>query len=328
MNTGIKGMKMNLQRHSTGDAQVFDPEKVMLEDSINDNIATNAFTSEFLAQLVTTSKVVQLGQRIEMGNQKIVKESVGVGELSDAYFVGEAEKIGVANIEGAEYTLESKKIAVILPVSEEYLKYTWSGYFQEVLPLIVDKFNKKIDGAAFLGLHGNPFGTNVLAAATAASNVIEGDIDTENIYDLEDMTEDSVNAFLGHRTINRSLRGLTDGVGINTALIFDRPATPTGIGQLDGLPYAQLQLVKDETYPEGTLFAGNWNSLKYGLRAGTSLRLKISDMATLSKIQNTDPDTGDVHLFEQDMQALRAVFEIAVAVPTGKNFAVIKPVGV
>ena len=43
-------------------------------------------------------------------------------------------------------------------------------------------------------------------------------------------------------------------------------------------------------------------------------------------MQNTSPDTGDVNLFEQDMQALRAVFEIAVAIPANSgNFAAIEP---
>ena len=50
-----------------------------------------------------------------------------------------------------------------------------------------------------------------------------------------------------------------------------------------------------------------------------------SDLATLSKVQNTAPDTGDVHLFEQDMQACRFVFEIAVAIPNNEAFAVLQP---
>ncbi len=308
--------------------QAFNPANVMLADSLGKEISAQPFTDEFLKQLVATSKVVQLGQRVEMGNQRIVKKSMGIGELSDAYFVGEGEKIGTANVAGTDYTLESKKIAVILPVTEEFLTYTWKEYFNQVVPLIVDKFNKKIDGAAFLGLHGDVFGSNVLSAAETATNVIEGDLITDNIYDLEALTESQPNAFLGHRDINRQLRGLVDGTGTNTEFIFDRPKTPVANGALDGLPYAQLQLANGETYPAGTLITGNFNSLRYGVPNGTSLRLKIADQATLSKIQNTSPDSGDVHLFEQDMQALRAIFEIAVAVPKGEDFAVLKPVGV
>lgn len=306
-------------------AQTFNPDNVMLSDTLGKEVSSAPFTQEFLRQLVSTSRVVQLGERVEMGNQKIVKRSAGIGELSDAYFVGEGEKIGTAKVEGTDYMLESKKIAVILPVTEEFLTYSWSQYFSQVVPLIVDKFNKKIDGAAFLGLHENVFGSNVLAAAEASGQSIEGDLTTENIYDLEDVTALEPNAFVGHRTLNRKLRTLTDGQGVNAGFIFDRPANPAGNGNLDGLPYAQIQLVKDEVYPEGTLIAGNFNGLKYGIPNGTSLRLKVGDQATLSTLK---ADGEDVHMFERDMQALRAIFEIAVAIPEGsKDFAVLKPAG-
>lgn len=311
-------------------AQTFNPDKVMLQDSIGKEIAAAPFTQEFLSQLVQTSNVVRLGERVEMGNQRMVRKSAGVGELSDAYFVGEGEKIGTANVEGSDYVLEARKVAVILPVTEEYLTYTWSNYFNQVVPLIVDKFNKKIDGAAFLGLHGNVFASennagNILAAATAAGNIIEGELSTDAVYDLESLTARDPNAFVGHRTLNRTLRGLTDGNGANSEFIFQRPSSPTAVGSLDDLPYTQLQLVDGETYPAGTLITGNFNSLKYGIPNGASLRLKIADQATLSTIQNAGPDSGDVHLFEQDMQALRAIFEIAVAVPKGEDFAVLQP---
>ena len=299
-------------------AQTFNPEHVLLSETIGQTISSAPFTTEFLARLAADSLVAQLGERVEM-SALMERKSAGAGELSDAYFVGEGEKIGTAIVEGEDYVLEAKKLAVILPVTEEALSFSWQRYFDDVLPLIVDKFNKKINGAAFLGLYGNPFGNNVLAAATEAGNVIDAPLDAGAIYDLETVTENEINAFVGHRTIGRQLRGVVDA---NTnEYIFDRPTSPTGVGSLDGLPYAQLQLENGATFPEGTLLAGNFNNLKYGLPAGTSLRLKISDQATLSKVQNNGPDSGDVHMFEQDMQALRATFMIAVAIPKNNDFA-------
>ena len=220
--------------------------------------------------------------------------------------------------------MEARKIAVILPVTEEVLNYTWTDYFDSIKDKIVDLFNKKIDGAAFLGLYNNPFGANVLAAAKAASNVVKGDISLENIYAVEDASEKEPNAFVGHRTINRTLRGIRDEVN-GGQHVFTKPANPNATGELDGLPYAQLQLQNGQTYPAGTLLTGNFNGLVYGIPNGTNLRLKIADQATLSKVQNSGTDTGDVHLFEQDMQALRAIFEIAVAIPNNEAFAAIEP---
>lgn len=304
-------------------AQTFNPANVLLSETLGKEITSEQITDSFTDELIKTSKLIQLGQKVEMEG-KMVRKGVELGQLTDAYFVGEGQKIGTAKVQAKSYVLEARKIAVILPVTEEVLNYTWTDYFETIKDKIVDLFNKKIDGAAFLGLHENPFGANVLAAAKAASNVVQGDISLDNIYAVEDTPEKEPNAFVGHRTINRTLRGIRDNVN-GGQHVFTKPANPNATGELDGLPYAQLQLQDGQTYPAGTLLTGNFNGLVYGIPNGTNLRLKIADQATLSKVQNTGSTTGDVHLFEQDMQALRAIFEIAVAIPNNEAFAAIEP---
>ena len=306
-------------------AQTFSPDNVLLSETLGKEITSEQITDLFTDALVQSSKVIQLGQKVEMDG-KMVRKGVELGELTDAYFVGEGQKIGTAKVQTKSYVLEARKIAVILPVTEEVLNYTWTDYFDSIKDKIVDLFNKKIDGAAFLGLYNNPFGNNVLNAAKTANNVVKGDISLENIYAVEDASEKEPNAFVGHRTINRTLRGIRDDVN-GGQHVFTKPANPNATGELDGLPYAQLQLQSGQTYPAGTLLTGNFNGLVYGIPNGTNLRLKIADQATLSKVQNTTTDTGDVHLFEQDMQALRAIFEIAVAIPNNEAFAAIQPAG-
>lgn len=308
-------------------AQKFNPDTVLVSESLGKEITSEYITDLFTDSLVQTSKVVQLGQKVEMDG-KMVRKGAEIGQLTDAYFVGEGQKIGTAKVQAKSYVLEARKLAVILPVTEEVLNYTWTDYFDSIKDKIVDLFNKKIDGAAFLGLYGNPFGANVLASAKAASNVVSGDITLDNIYAVEDTPEKEPNAFVGHRTINRTLRSIRDDVN-GGQHIFEKPANPNATGELDGLPYAQLQLQDGQTYPAGTLITGNFNGLVYGIPNGTNLRLKIADQATLSKVQNDGTlDSGDVHLFEQDMQALRAIFEIAVAIPNDEAFAAIQPTGV
>ena len=305
-------------------AQTFNPANVLLSETLGKEITSEYITDLFTDALVQSSKVIQLGQKVEMEG-KMVRKGVELGELTDAYFVGEGEKIGTAKVQAKSYVLEARKIAVILPVTEEVLNYTWTDYFDSIKDKIVDLFNKKIDGAAFLGLYSNPFGNNVLAAAKSANNVVKGNISLENIYAVEDASEKEPNAFVGHRTINRTLRGIRDDVN-GGQHVFTKPANPNATGELDGLPYAQLQLQNGQNYPAGTLLTGNFNGLVYGIPNGTNLRLKIADQATLSKVQNDGTlDSGDVHLFEQDMQALRAIFEIAVAIPNNEAFAAIEP---
>lgn len=304
-------------------AQKFNPDTVLLSETLGKEITSEYITDLFTDALVQTSKVIQLGQKVEMDG-KMVRKGVELGELTDAYFVGEGQKIGTAKVKAKSYVLEARKLAVILPVTEEVLNYTWTDYFESIKDKIVDLFNKKIDGAAFLGLYDNPFGANVLASAKAANNVVSGNITLDNIYAVEDASEKEPNAFVGHRTINRTLRSIRDDVN-GGQHVFTKPANPNATGELDGLPYAQLHLQDGQTYPAGTLLTGNFNGLVYGIPNGTNLRLKIADQATLSKVQNSTPDSGDVHLFEQDMQALRAIFEIAVAIPNNEAFAAIQP---
>ena len=307
-------------------AQKFNPDTVLLSDTLGKEITSEYITDLFTDELVKTSKVIQLGQKVEMEG-KMVRKGVELGQLTDAYFVGEGQKIGTAKVQTKSYVLEARKIAVILPVTEEVLNYTWTDYFESIKDKIVDLFNKKIDGAAFLGLYDNPFGNNVLNAAKTANNVVKGDITLDNIYAVEDASEKEPNAFVGHRTINRTLRGIRDDVN-GGQHVFTKPANPNATGELDGLPYAQLQLQNGQNYPAGTLLTGNFNGVVYGIPNGTNLRLKIADQATLSKVQNDGTlDSGDVHLFEQDMQALRAIFEIAVAIPNNEAFAAIQPAG-
>ena len=299
--------------------QTFNPDTVMLSQSAGQEIKDAGFTQEFLRTLVAQSKTLQLGSAVPMDSR--MKRVSSAGELTDAYFVGEGEKIGTAKVGLQDYVLEARKIAVILPVTEEFLNYTWANYFSEVLPAVVDKFNKKIDGAVFLGLHNNPFGANVVASATTAGNVIKGDIDFTNLIALEATPDTEPTALVGNRSLNVALRGVAD---VHGNYAYDR-----GASTIDGLPYHELKLANGETYPAGTLIAGDFaNGLKYGVPNGTQLRIKIADQATLSKVQNTDPDTGDVHLFEQDMQAARFVFEIAVAIPNNEAFAVLEPTGI
>ena len=308
-------------------AQTFSPDNVLLSETLGKEITSEQITDLFTDALVQSSKVIQLGQKVEMDG-KMVRKGVELGELTDAYFVGEGQKIGTAKVQTKSYVLEARKIAVILPVTEEVLNYTWTDYFDSIKDKIVDLFNKKIDGAAFLGLYSNPFGANVLNAAKTANNVVKGDITLDNIYAVEDKSEKEPNAFVGHRTINRTLRSIRDDVN-GGQHVFTKPANPNATGELDGLPYAQLQLQDGQTYPAGTLLTGNFNGLVYGIPNGTNLRLKIADQATLSKVQNDGTlDSGDVHLFEQDMQALRAIFEIAVAIPNNEAFAAIQPTSI
>ena len=104
-------------------AQKFNPDTVLLSESLGKEITSEYITDLFTDSLVQTSKVVQLGQKVEMDG-KMVRKGAEIGQLTDAYFVGEGQKIGTAKVQAKSYVLESRKLSVILPVTEEVLNYT------------------------------------------------------------------------------------------------------------------------------------------------------------------------------------------------------------
>ena len=98
-------------------AQTFSPDNVLLSETLGKEITSEQITDLFTDALVQSSKVIQLGQKVEMDG-KMVRKGVELGELTDAYFVGEGQKIGTAKVQAKSYVLEARKLAVILPVTE------------------------------------------------------------------------------------------------------------------------------------------------------------------------------------------------------------------
>lgn len=292
--------------------QTFNPDNVMLRESLGQNVNSAMLTEQFMELLLPQSALMRLGQPVDMTGQYYNSAHGINSELSDAYFVGEGHKIQTAKITTTEWSMSTVKIGVILPVTDEFLAYTWSDYFSAIVPMVADKFYKRIDGAAFLGLSNNPFGTNVLAAATAAGNVLNGDITVENLYELQDALPYDGTAYVSNRNSERSLRGLVDP--ISQVPIFERPDRATRLGTLDSFPYVRLDIGNDNgEFTDGTVLFGDFSKIRYGLPRGSQLRMKLDDSATLSTITNADG--SDVNLFEQEMHAMRFTFDIAVAIP-------------
>lgn len=303
--------------------QTFNPDNVMLRDSLGARVNSQMLTDQFMDLLLPQSALMRLGTPIEMAGE-YYRSTHGIdSELSDAYFVGEGQKIQTAKITTAEWSMSTVKIGVILPVTDEFLAYTWSDYFSAIVPMVADKFYKRIDGAAFLGLNGNPFGSNILSAATNAGNVIEGDITVENLYALQDAIPYEGTAYVSNKNSERSLHGLVDPVA--ETRIFQRPDRLSRVGSLDSYPYVRLDMGNDNPeFTDGTILYGDFSKIYYGLPRGNQLRMKLDDSATLSTITNTDG--SDVNLFEQEMHAMRFTFDIAVAVPPihEEHFAVLQ----
>ncbi|CDQ20860.1 hypothetical protein SAMN05192559_1083 [Halobacillus karajensis] len=72
---------------------------------------------------------------------------------------------------------------------------------------------------------------------------------------------------------------------------------------------------------KGTLYAGNFDQLRYGIPF--NIDYKIDESAQLSTI--TNEDGSPINLFEQEMVALRATMDVGLMIVKDGAFAKLTP---
>lgn len=290
-------------------AQTFTPDNVMVHEAKDGSIPDKQ-NALILQDVIENSKIMQLGQYQEMTDRE--KKFEFFAEGPGAYWVGETEKIQTSKPTLLQATMVAKKVAVILPVSREYLNYQVPQFFELMRPKVAEAFYKKFDEAGILNAN-NPFPQSIDESATAAGNVIEGDVTYANLLAVQDALyehDEEANAFISKVQNNTALRGAVDANGVS---LFDRAANT-----IDGLPSVNLKSAELE---KGTLYAGNFDHLHYGIPFNISYN--ISDSAQLSTI--TNEDGTPVNLFEQEMVALRATMDVAFMITKDGAFAKLAP---
>lgn len=144
--------------------------------------------------------------------------------------------------------------------------------------------------------------------------MVEGGLTYDNILALEDKlaeNEFEPNAFISNRKNRTELRSAAQTVGSNVEFIYDRSANT-----IDGLPVVDLK-----SLDKGTLYAGDFNYMFYGIPYNISF--KISEEAQLSTLNNEDGTP--VNLFEQELIALRATMDVGFMIVKDEAFGKISP---
>lgn len=292
-------------------AQTWDPDNVTVYEK-KDGTIPEKYNKLILKEVMENSKVMQLAKYEQMDSKEKKFEYFAKGP--GAYWVGEGEKIQTSKPQWLQAKMVAKKLGVIIPCSREYLTYKMSNFFEEMKPKIAEAFYKKFDAACILNAD-NPFPQSIEGSITTADNKIEGDITYDNILALEDKLTDEdydVNAFIStkkNRSTLRNVHKIENGVVVET--LYDRKSNT-----LDGLPVVDL---KD--LAKGTLYAGDFDYMYYGIPYGMSY--KIDESAQLSTLKNADGTP--VNLFEQELIALRATMDVAFMVVKDGAFAKIGP---
>ncbi|WP_298490930.1 phage major capsid protein [uncultured Lactobacillus sp.] len=288
--------------------QTFDPNNVtMLQNKDGSIPEKHALLT--IENVMQGSKVMQLGKYEQMdGLEKQFDVFVKGG---GAYWVDETQKIPTTKSEWKTVTMRAKKLAVIVPVSKEYLKWSMNNFFEFMKPKIAEAFYKKFDEAVLLGKN-SPFKQSLANSIQTANTGITGSIDYDTILDLEDkLYENNIepNAFISKVQNRTALRkAVKTENGVATAL-YDKSSNT-----IDGILTTDLD---SEEFPKGSLIAGNFNYLYYGIPAG--LEYQISEDAQLSTLVNEDGTP--INLFEQDMVAMRVTMYVGAMIVKDEAFA-------
>ena len=309
-------LKLNLQHFANNDVtpQEFNPDNVMMHEHTEGELLNN-FTKPILRDVMETSKIMRLGKFQEMNGTE--KEFVFWADKPGAYWVGEGQKIETSKATWVKANMRAYKLGVILPVTKEFLNYTYSDFFDEMKPFIAEAFARKFDEAGILNVGNNPFGKSIEQSIQATGKVINAEYNEDNLLDLEALVENDdydPNAFISKRQNRRELSRIVDSVSNQRLFEKGKGSDREAIDQLDGLPVLNL---KSPDFKENVIYTGDFNQLFYGIPQ--RIEYKISDNAQLSTI--TNKDGSPVNLYEQDMFALRATMHVAVHIADDNAFA-------
>lgn len=291
--------------------QDFNPDNVMMHEQ-PDGTLLNEFNAPILQGVLENSKIMQLGKFQEM-NGKSEKKFNYFADKPGAYWVGEGRKIQTSKPTMVQASMRAHKLGVILVVSREYLNYTYRQFFEALKPQIVEAFYKKFDEAGILNVD-NPFAQSVEQSVGKTGNVVSGPINFDNLLALEDaMLADDFepNAFISKNQNKTALRGAIDAD--TKEPLYDRRANT-----IDGVQTVDL---KSKSMPAGTIYAGDFDQLFYGIPYNISY--EISKDAQLSTI--TNEDGTPVNLYEQELIALRATMDVAMLIGNDNAFAKLAP---
>lgn len=307
-------LKLNLQHFANNDVTpaTFNPDNVMMHEHKEGELLNN-FTKPVLREVMETSKIMQLGKYQEMDGTE--KDFVFWADKPGAYWVGEGQKIETSKATWLEAKMRAYKLGVILPVTKEFLNYTYSDFFEAMKPMIAEAFARKFDEAGILNVGDNPFNKSIEQSVQTAGNVINGEYNEDNLLDLEALVESNdydPNAFISKRTNRRALSSIVDSV--SNERLFEKGKGRNAIDTLDGLPVVNL---KSPDYKENVIYTGDFNQLFYGIPQ--RIEYKIDDSSQLSTIK--DGNGEPINLFERDMLALRATMHVAVHIADDKAFA-------
>lgn len=316
-----KPFKMELQRHAVKTQAIFDPDNVMMMDSLTGNIPSEQ--GEWVVDEIGKKSIItQLAKYEPM--TKPIKTFGFYANGPGAYWVGEGQRIETSKAQWLTVEMEAKKLAVIIPVTAEQMQFSMTNFFTAMRPLIAKAFLQKFDQAALFG-ENSPYkpGTSIYENIVSSGNVIaKGDggnlyQDFNNLLSLVEAGGKDPNGIATTTRFNHDLRGAVDNQGLP---IFNN-VHGNVTKDVMGLPIAYSEL-ESWDQEKAELIIGDWDQAVYGILQDIDYR--VFDSGTISTV--VGEDGAELNLMERDMYALRATMHIGFMTVKEDAFAALTPV--
>lgn len=302
-------------------------------DASDDPLVPTPVSAQIIQELPKASAVLSMARKAPMSSKTTRQPVLSV--LPEAYFVsGDTGLKQTSKQDWENLELIAEEIAVIVPIPEAYIDDAQIPVWDEVRPMIVEAFGRKIDLATLFGVSKPAtWGPALVPSAVSHGNqVTEGDFDdlAADIADLgRQIAEDGfgINGFAASPGFSWRLFGMrtAQGVPIYAPVAGAQPST------LFGRQFPEVENGGWEP-AEATVLAGDWSKAIVGLRQDITFKMFTEGVIS--------DDAGNVvlNLMQQDAVALRAVMRLGWAVanpitPVNDNsltrfpFGVLQPVG-
>lgn len=283
-------------------------------DASDDPLVPTPVAAEVIKELPAASAVLTNARKVPMSSKTWRQPALSV--LPEAYFVtGDTGLKQTSSADWENVELVAEEIAVLVPVPEAYFDDSQVPIWDEVRPLMVEAFGRKIDAACLFGTSKPAtWGDAIVTTAISQGNTVTEGANEDLAVDVAETARKlaldgvSVNAFATGPGFRWRLIGLrsTDGIPIYAPPAGPQPAT------LFGYPLPEVQNgAWDESV--ATLLAGDWRKAIVGTRQDISFRVFTEGVIS-------DADGAVVlNLMQQDSIVLRAVMRMAWAVANPVN---------
>jgi hypothetical protein len=265
-----------------------------------------------------TSHVLRLGRALRRMSVRERKLPV-MSALATAYFLpGDTDLVHTSEVNWADVMVTAEDLAVLVPIPKNVLNDASIPLWSQIQPEIATAVGVAVDNAVLYGTNKpSTWPTDIVAGATAASNVIEKGSGTDlyaeilgegGVFSFVELSGFGISGSIGHLSLKGALRGTRDA---NGQPIFTRDPVVAQQYNIDGVVIEfPMNGAGNSSYP---LISGDWSQLVYSIREDMEFEVFTQGVITDA--------AGNIvyNLMQQRMAAIMVVMRLGFALPNPIN---------